>query len=94
VLLGFPPHELTRLRLAHAFDLNLLDDHIATPDGGHDRFRPDVGARERALNRFGDDARVHHLAFHDGVGQQRSHGDAHELRLTLGVVDDRHLDQA
>ena len=37
VLLGFPAHQLARLLLFHALDLDFLDDHVAAADGGHDR---------------------------------------------------------
>jgi hypothetical protein len=43
VLLRFPAHQLTRLLLLHALDLDLLDDHVATAHGGHDLLALDVG---------------------------------------------------
>ena len=94
VLLRFPAHQLARLLLLHALDLDLLDDHVAAADGGHDVLALDVGGGERALNRFRDDARVHHFAFDDGVGEQWHDGDLDQLRLLLGVIDDRDLDES
>ena len=94
VLLGFPSHQLARLLLLDALDLNFLNDDVASADGGDDRFRRHAGAGERGLNRLGDDARVHDFAFDDGVGEQRRDGHANELGLALRVVDDSDLDQA
>ena len=49
---------------------------------------------ERALDRFGDDAGIHDFALDDGVGEQRHDRGLDELRLLLGVIDDRDLDQS
>ena len=81
VLLRFPAHQLARLLLLHALDLDLLDDHVAAADGGDDLLRLDAGRGERALDRLGDDAGIHHFAFDDGVGEQRRDRDLDELRL-------------
>jgi hypothetical protein len=94
VLLRLPPHELTRLRFFHALDLNLLDDHVATADGGNDVLRRDACGVERALNCFSDHARVHDLTLDDRVLHQRLDRDLRELRFPFGMVDDRDLDQA
>ena len=94
VLLRFPSHQLARLLLLDALDLDTLDDHVAAADGGHDLLAFHVRRGERALDRFGDDAGIHHLTFHDRVGEQRHDRDLDQLRLLLGVIDDRDLDES
>ena len=69
MLLRFPSHQLARLLLFDAFDLDFFDDDIATTDGGHDMLRLDSGRGQRRLDRFGDDAGVHDLALDNGVGE-------------------------
>ena len=66
VLFGFPPHQLTCLRLFDAFDRDLFDDHIATADGRHELFRLDPGRLKRLANGICDDRVVHHFTFNDG----------------------------
>ena len=94
VLLGFPAHQLARLLLLDALYLNFLDDDVAAADGGDDRLRRHTRFGERGLNRFGNDARVHHFAFDDRVGEQRRDRHANELWLALRMIDDSDLDQA
>ena len=94
VLLRFPSHQLARLLLLDALDLDPLDDHVAAADGGHDLLALHVRRSERALDRFGDDAGIHHFTFDDGVGEQRHDRDLDQLRLLLGVIDDRDLDES
>jgi hypothetical protein len=94
VLLGLPPHQLARLLLLDALDLNFLNDDVAPTDTRHDRRRLHAGRGERRLDRVGDDAGIHHLALDDRVGEQRSDGNPHELGLALRMVDDGDLDQA
>src|SRR5580698_5303853 len=55
VLLGFPAHQLARLRFLDALDLNLLDDDVAATDGGGDVFRLHAGHLQRGTDRIGHD---------------------------------------
>jgi len=93
VLLRFPANELTRLCFLHTIDLNFLDDHVASADGGHDTLALDAGGGERGTNRVGDDARVHHFTFDDRVCEQGRDRDLHELRIAATVIDDCYLDE-
>ena len=94
MLLRLPAHQLTRLGFLHALDLNLLDDHVAAADGGHDFLGFYAGIRQRRLDRLRDDAGVHDLALDDRICLKGLDRDPRELRLTLGVIDDRDLDEA
>src|SRR5262249_45924279 len=93
VLLRFPPHQLARLLLLHTLDGDLLDDHVATADGGHDVLRRDTRVAQCGLNRIGDDARVHDVAVDDCIGKQWRNRDSSQLRLTPRMIDHRDFDQ-
>ena len=92
MLLRFPANELARLCFLHTVDLNFLDDHIASADGGHDSLPLDAGGGERGANRVGDDAGIHHFTFDDRIREQWRDGDLHELRIAATVIDDCYLD--
>ena len=94
MLLRFPANQLARLRFLHTVDLNFLDDHVASADGGHDALALDAGGGERGANRVGDDAGIHHFTFDDRIGEQRCDGDLHELRVAATVIDDGDLDES
>jgi hypothetical protein len=94
VLFRFPAHQLARLLFLHALDLDFLDDHVATADGGDDVTSLDTALLQRHADRVRHDAGVHDLALDDGIRQERRDDDARELRLAATVVDDRDLDES
>ena len=94
MLLGFPAHQLARLLLLDALDLNLLDDDVAAADGGDDMLGAGGRSIERDSYRVGDDSRIHDLALDDGVGWEHGDGDFDELRLAASMIDDGYLDES
>jgi hypothetical protein len=93
VLLRLPSHEFACLLLLHALDLDLLDDDVASADGGDDVLGLEPRLLDGAADGIGDDARIHDLAFDDGVGEQRRDHDLGEFRFATSVIDDRDLDE-
>ncbi len=94
VLLGLPAHQLAGLGLLHAFDLDLLDDHVAATDRSHHVLAGDAGLLQAGGDRIGHDPGVHNFAFDDGVRQKRRDRHPNQLGLRLAVIDHRDLDQA
>ena len=57
VLLGLPADHLAGFGLLHPIHVDLLDDHVAAADGGHDLLGLDAGGGQQALDGLGDDRR-------------------------------------
>ena len=75
VLFGFPANHFAGLRFLHPVHLDLLDDHVAAADRGHDLLGLDPGGGEETLDGIRDDARVHDFAFDDRVVHDARIGD-------------------
>jgi hypothetical protein len=93
VLLGLPADHLARLGFLHPVHCDLLDDHVAAADGGHDLLGLDAARGHEAADRVGDQALVHDLAFDDGVVDDFRRGDLREDRLAAPMRDLHELDQ-
>ena len=94
VLLGFPAHKLAGLLLLYALGLDPLDDHVASANSGDYRLDVAVDGVDRGANDVGDDVRVHHFAFHDGIIGKRSDRNLDQFWCRPRVIDDGDLDQA
>jgi hypothetical protein len=77
----------------HPVHGDLLDDHVAAADGGHDLLGLDSSRAQQTLDRIGHDARIHDLAFHDGIIHHRGIGHLGEDRFARTVIDGDELDQ-
>ena len=94
MLFRFPSHELARLLLLDALDLDLLDDDVAAADGGHDVAGRHASRLHRGLDRVRDDLGIHHLALDNCVGEERGDGHLHQFGLGAGMVNHGHFDEA
>ena len=95
VLLRFPAHQLARLLLLHALDLDLLDDHVAAADGGDDLLASSRPAAASAL--WIASATMPGSITSPSTMASASSGTTATLTSSgslLGVIDDRDLDQA
>lgn len=94
MLLGLPANDLPGIGFLHPIHLDLLDDHVVAPHRRDHFLGLEADFLEKTADGIGYQARVHDLAFHDGVGHERTHGDTANLGLVAGMIDDHDFHEA
>jgi hypothetical protein len=94
VLFRFPSHQFPCLRVLDAFDRDLLDDDIASADGGDDVFRLDARGFDGLSNGFHHHAVVHDFTVNNRGVMKRGDDDLGEDRSGAAVIDHDCLDES